>query len=116
MLPNSSIRRLMATALFLTTASMAAAAVVENDATGAEVHRLSPAEIEAAMKDGPPQGSGDSLDGPGIADRGIHGEVGAYIGTGGTRGAYGAAAVPLGDNASAAFFFQSDRTNLRRGW
>jgi hypothetical protein len=46
--------------------------------------------------------------------RQIHGEMGVMIGSHGTRGAYGAAAIPLGDNAGATVSFESDRTNYRR--
>ena len=38
---------------------------------------------------------------------GIHGEVGAMIGSNGTRALYGAAQVPLGDNAAATVSFES---------
>ena len=38
---------------------------------------------------------------------GIHGEVGAAIGTNGYRSAYGVAAIPLGDNAGAVVSFES---------
>ncbi len=41
--------------------------------------------------------------------RGIHGEVGAMIGSHGTRGVYGAAEIPLGDNAGATVSFESSR-------
>jgi len=46
---------------------------------------------------------------------GIHGEVGAMIGSRGTRGAYGTADIPLGDNAGATVSFESSRsTGYRR--
>jgi len=45
----------------------------------------------------------------GGAGRGIHGEVGAMIGSNGTRGAYGVAAIPLGDNAGAVVSFESSQ-------
>jgi hypothetical protein len=38
---------------------------------------------------------------------GIHGEVGAAIGSNGLRSAYGVAAIPLGDNAGAVVSFES---------
>ena len=47
------------------------------------------------------------------AARGIHGEIGAEIGTHGSRGVFGAAAIPLGDNASATVMFE-DRHYGRR--
>jgi len=49
------------------------------------------------------------LDESGAPTRGIHGEVGAMIGSNGTRGAYGVAAIPLGDNAGAVVSFESSR-------
>jgi hypothetical protein len=36
------------------------------------------------------------------------------IGTHGTRGAYGTAAIPLGDNAGAVVSFESSRYGVRR--
>jgi hypothetical protein len=47
------------------------------------------------------------LGGSGIAGRGIHGEIGAMIGSHGTRGAYGVAAIPLGNDAAAVVSFES---------
>jgi len=47
---------------------------------------------------------------------GIHGEVGAAIGTNGFRSAYGVAAIPLGDNAGAVVSFESTQYGgYRRG-
>ena len=54
------------------------------------------------------------LTGPGSAGRGIHGEVGAMIGSHGTRGVYGTADIPLGDNAGATVSFESSRFGYRR--
>lgn len=45
----------------------------------------------------------------GSRDRAIHGEMGVMVGTNGTRGAYGTAAIPLGDNAGAVVSFESSR-------
>jgi len=48
-------------------------------------------------------------------DRRIHGEVGAFVGTGGARGVFGTAEVPLGNNGFAAFSFEkSDFGRQRR--
>lgn len=44
----------------------------------------------------------------------IHGEVGVMIGTGGARGAYGVAAIPLGENAGAVVAFESQRFPTQR--
>jgi hypothetical protein len=54
------------------------------------------------------------LDGPGGPDRKVHGEVGMMIGTHGTRGAYGTAAIPLGDHAGAVVSFEKSRYGYPR--
>lgn len=54
------------------------------------------------------------LPGSGPAGRGIHGEVGVMIGSNGTRGAYGTADIPLGENAGATVSFESSRFGYRR--
>jgi hypothetical protein len=53
---------------------------------------------------------------PGSTDtgRGIHGEVGAMIGSHGTRAVYGTADIPLGDNAGATISVESSRYGYRR--
>jgi len=48
------------------------------------------------------------------AGRGIHGEIGAMIGSHATRGAYGVAAIPLGNGAGAIVSFESSRFGDRR--
>jgi hypothetical protein len=45
--------------------------------------------------------------------RGIHGEVGVMIGSNGTRGIYGTADIPLGDNAGATVSFESSQYGYR---
>ncbi len=47
--------------------------------------------------------------GNGTPAKQIHGEFGAMIGTHGTRGVYGAAAIPLSDHAGATVSFESSR-------
>jgi hypothetical protein len=74
--------------------------------------RLSPAEREAAIEAGAARREGE-LPINGLPS-GVHGEIGMEIGTGGTRALYGSAAVPLGENGSAAFSFMTGRTNLGR--
>jgi hypothetical protein len=54
------------------------------------------------------------LAGSGNVGRGIHGEVGVMIGSNGTRGAYGTADIPLGDNAGATVSFETSRFGYRR--
>jgi hypothetical protein len=45
--------------------------------------------------------------------RDVHGEVGVMIGSHGTRSVYGAADIPLGDNAGATVSFESSRFGYR---
>ncbi len=45
--------------------------------------------------------------------RQIHGEIGALIGSNGTRAAFGTAVIPLGDGAQAAVSFESSRYGRR---
>lgn len=54
------------------------------------------------------------LTGADRADRRIHGEVGVMIGTNGTRGIYGVAEIPLGNNASAVISYENSRYGYRR--
>ena len=63
-----------------------------------ERRRAEAAELDTAL--------GGSITRP----SGIHGEIGAEIGTGGTRGLFGSALVPLGDRGAAAFSFEDYRT------
>jgi hypothetical protein len=53
------------------------------------------------------------LTGSGLG-HGIHGEVGAMIGTHGARAAYGTADIPLGDNAGATVSFETSRFGYGR--
>ena len=45
---------------------------------------------------------------------GIHGEVGAMVGSNGLRSLYGVAQSPLGDSAAATVAFESSRFGYRR--
>lgn len=90
-------------------------------ATAAEqkVYRLSPEQVEAAKNQASqvetnaliPEPSRTEIGGPSLygdetkPKREIHGEMGVVVGTGGTRGIYGTAIVPLGENSTAAFSF-----------
>jgi hypothetical protein len=47
-------------------------------------------------------------------DRRVHGELGFMIGTGGARGAYGVAEVPIGESGAAMFAFETERYPVRR--
>jgi hypothetical protein len=52
--------------------------------------------------------------GSGAPGKQIHGEIGAMIGSHGTRGIYGTAAVPLGDHAGAVISFEDSRYGWHR--
>jgi hypothetical protein len=78
----------------------------------AQVYALSPAEkaaaIEAASRR--PDADNPALL-PGLqTDRGIHGEFGAMIGSGGARGFYGIIGMPLGERGSATIAFSDTRS------
>ena len=47
------------------------------------------------------------------ATLGVHGEVSAFVGSHGSRGIAGTAAVPLGDNAGAVVSFESKQFGRR---
>ena len=102
------------------------AAMLAGTAAGAQeqVYRLSPAQRDAAIAAGAQRTDTDTpalLPTPGLAelstrslyddadagkpDKKIHGEVGMFVGTGGTRGIFGTAVVPLGENATASLSF-----------
>jgi hypothetical protein len=57
---------------------------------------------------------GDLAQLPGTRRNGVHGEVGVMIGSHGTRGAYGTADIPLGQNAGATVSFESSRFGYGR--
>ncbi|KQX17929.1 MULTISPECIES: hypothetical protein [unclassified Sphingomonas] len=42
-------------------------------------------------------------------DRGVHGEVGMFVGTGGARGVFGSAVAPVGENGQIAIAFENSR-------
>ena len=52
--------------------------------------------------------------GNGRQSRQIHGEIGAMVGSHGTRGIYGTAAVPLSDNTRAVVSFEDSRYGYGR--
>ena len=73
--------------------------------------RLSPEQI-AKLRDNSTQTATEDLTGGGLGS-GIHGEVGMTVGTHGTRGVYGVAAIPLGENAGAIVSFEDSRFGRR---
>ena len=82
------------------------------------VYRLTPAEIAAvaAVPAADPLFDRSLFDESEVRrDRRVHGEVGAFVGSGGARGVFGSAAVPLGSDGIAAFSFEhSDFGRQRR--
>ncbi|WP_174274779.1 hypothetical protein [Sphingomonas bacterium] len=72
---------------------------------------LSPADRAAALEAGATRNDGElPING---AHRGVHGEVGVEIGTGGRQALYGTTVVPLGQTGTAAFSFLTSRQNGR---
>jgi hypothetical protein len=72
--------------------------------------RLSDAERDAILNSNTVESAAiarGERDDTGKPPLGIHGEVGAAVGTNGYRSAYGVAAIPLGDNAGAVVSFES---------
>lgn len=109
------------------TRALLVAAALAGPALAAEprIYRLSPAAIEAAKAeaslqpersarlprqaaDAPPTRLGSEA-APDGRDRRIHGEAGIFIGSGGARGVFGTALLPLGDSGSAVMSFESSR-------
>lgn len=79
------------------------------------VTRLSPAEKEVLLDAGTEE-SADRAQAQamgGDSDR-VHGEIGAMIGTGGARGVFGTAVIPLGENGTAVVSFENYRFGDRR--
>ncbi|MDX3885897.1 MULTISPECIES: hypothetical protein [Sphingomonadales] len=82
--------------------------------------RNTEADADAALRRASGGGGSESADasparvsGAGAGGPQIHGEAGFMIGTGGARGVFGTAAVPLGENAGAIISFEN--TRLPRG-
>ncbi|WP_380872661.1 hypothetical protein [Sphingomonas sp. DBB INV C78] len=109
---------LVRSALLLSTLALAAPALAQASdapAPAGEIISLSPDEKEKALD----SGRGVHV-GPAIGELPIsglpqvHGELGFMIGTGGMRGAYGTAAMPLGENAGATISFENYRWGHKR--
>jgi hypothetical protein len=102
----------------------AASAQTPEPDVASQVRRLSPEQKEQILADNERRAREAEFDAAlgnvGQRPSGIHGEIGGVIGTGGTRGVYGTAIVPLGDEGAAAFSFEDfrtrsfDRSNIRR--
>lgn len=82
-----------------------------------QVYRLSEAEKQAAIEAASRQPEQTtrlpivSGRAPGTQDNKPHGEVGMMIGTGGARALWGTTAIPLGENGTAQFSFNTSRFN-----
>lgn len=102
----------------------AASAQTAEPSDTSQVRRLSPEQKEQILAENERRAREAEFDAAlgnaSARPSGIHGEVGAVIGTGGTRGVFGTAVVPLGDRGAAAFSFEDfrtgtlDRSNIRR--
>ncbi len=121
----TAIKAMLAAAALATAGAALAAEPITPAAPAGTVYRLSPDEI--AQIDPKPLAQDPklaydplfdrSLFAPGEAvrtDRRPHGEVGAFVGTGGARGIYGTTTVPVGENGSASFSFENSNYGDRR--
>jgi hypothetical protein len=97
--------RLLLAALALGAFACPIAAVAEE---GGEIIRLTPQQQAEVLDSASEKASDATLTGGG-GDRLIHGEIGAMIGTGGARGVFGTAAIPLGENGGAIISFEQSR-------
>ncbi len=95
-------------ALLLSLALAAPALATETPPPAATVYQLTPEQKEAAMHSAAPQPADPLLEADRPA-RQIHGEVGVMIGTGGARGVFGTAAIPLGQDGIAVISMESMR-------
>lgn len=95
------------------TIALLAAALLAAPAAAGQVYELTPEQRDAALFSAPSDDGAAPLV---RKDRAIHGEVGATIGTGGTRGLFGTAFVPLGDDGMAIISFDDFRSDAPRRW
>lgn len=107
------------TASFAQSTATAGTDAVGTDATpsATDTIRLTDEQRRAILDSNTPESAAAArgeLTGAGSAGRGIHGEIGAMIGSNGTRGIYGAAEIPLGDKGSATVSFENSRYGYRR--
>jgi hypothetical protein len=108
------LRFLSAFALVTIGLASAATAQTAESFDPSEVRRLSPEEKERILAENEQRAKEAEFDaalGRSSPRPGIHGEIGGVIGTGGTRGIFGTALVPLGDSGSAIFSFEDFRTD-----
>src|SRR5579862_1193272 len=107
--------------LLAASAAMIAGAAMAEDAPVSTASR-STDDLATWLKDAPPveQTGQDDVRADGApvqADRKIHGEVGAAIGSGGYRSAYGIVNIPIGKNGEATVAVATGHDNFRiRRW
>ncbi len=112
----TTMRAISISATLILTALLATAATSAEPA--GQVYRLAPEEI-AKLADAPPAPFDPLFDRSlydGVQqkrDRAVHGEIGAFVGSGGARGLFGTAEVPIGDRGFASFSFEDSRTDDR---
>jgi hypothetical protein len=102
-------------------AALAASAAASAQDAGASdpssIRRLSPEQKARILADNEARAADAAVeaaigrDSPGS---GVHGELGAVIGSGGTAGIFGTALVPLGDRGAAIFSFENFRSDTRQ--
>jgi len=105
---HRSVRHGLALAALLLAGSIAHA----EEKAGETVIALSPAEKEKLLNAAAerPRPVGSELPVNGLGGIGpIHGEVGMFVGTGGSRGVYGRAVAPVGENGQVAIAFENSR-------
>jgi len=99
--------RVLARHGFLLAAALMVGSVAHAEET---VISLSPAEkaklLDAAAERPRPASGELPINGLGSQ---IHGEVGMFVGTGGSRGVFGSAVAPLGQNGQIAVAFENSR-------
>ena len=101
-------------------ASLIAAAAVPATAvpvSASEIIQLTPEQSDRAIEAGAARNAAQATELPELRNTRpqIHGEVGMMVGTGGMRGVYGTAAMPIGDNGFAAFSYENVRYGRRQG-
>jgi hypothetical protein len=98
-------------------AVFAQAAPVPEAAPSTDTIRLTDEQRRAILDHATPESAAAARGEMPEAERktlGIHGEVGAMVGSNGLRSLYGVAQIPLGDSAAATVAFESSRFGYRR--
>jgi len=97
---------------------IAALALAPTLAAAETVTQWTPERIEAAKEAAAVRNmkSDASVVSGSPSDRGVHGEVGVAIGTGGYRSVFGAAALPLGQSGLFAFSFENSQFDQGRSY